>query len=167
MKAVEWKFMRMRPSGFPTVRLAQFALFLYKNPRLDSFISDSTDASIFSSLDLSPQGFWLNHYTFKENSTTLKKPLGRDKKTSIVINALAPLIFAFGLYKASEQHKEKSIALLESVASEKNNIINKWASFNIKASNAADSQALLHLKKHYCDRFKCLSCSIGHSILKS
>lgn len=167
MKAVAWKFMRMRPSGFPTVRIAQLALFIHQNIRLDAFFKESAENSIFSALDLVPGGFWSNHYTLNDVSIVREKPLGGDKKNSIIINAIAPLLFAFGIYKGSDQYKEKSMSLLESVAAEKNNIINKWKTLNTKPSNAADSQALLHLKKHYCDHFQCLSCSIGHSILKN
>lgn len=167
MNAVEWKFMRMRPSGFPTIRIAQFARLLFQTPRLDELIIEANIEQMTDALKITlSDNFWMTHYTLDESSSARKKSIGTEKTESIIINAMAPLLFAYGLYKGSDLHKERAIELLETIPAEKNNIIAIWKKLNIACATAADSQALLHLKKHYCAKSRCLECAIGHRILR-
>jgi hypothetical protein len=62
-------------------------------------------------------------------------------------------------------HRERGIQLLESLKPERNAIIRKFNEIGVNSSNSAISQALIQLKKSYCDQKKCLSCGIGIKIL--
>ena len=42
-----------------------------------------------------------------------------------------------------------------------NHIVRLWEQCGLKAENAGDSQALIQLKKEYCDKKDCLRCRIG------
>lgn len=166
MRAVQWKFMRVRPAGFPTMRIAQLARLLHQTRRLDQLLfSDSID-DILRVLKIKLDGYWQTHYTFGELTAKRTKSLGADRRDLIVINAFAPILFAYGIIKGSQTHKDKAIAMLEQVNPEKNGVISKWQVHDYTAENAADTQALLHLKKHYCDQYRCLECSIGHQLIK-
>jgi hypothetical protein len=57
--------------------------------------------------------------------------------------------------------------LLNQVKPEANAIIDKFSSFGLKAQNAFETQALLQLKNEYCNKNRCLGCSIGMELLKS
>ncbi len=167
MRAAEWKFMRMRPSGFPTIRIAQIAKLLSKIDRLDTLLFESDTHIILKEFQLSlNDGFWYNHYRFDGKSKPIKKSIGADKINSIIINAVAPLKYAYGIYQDSDELKSKAVEILDAIACEKNSVVKKWKELNMPIQSAASSQALLHLKKHFCDQKMCLQCSIGHQVFK-
>jgi hypothetical protein len=85
---------------------------------------------------------------------------------TLLINAIVPLLFAHGVYYNDDKVKEKAISWLDKIPAEKNSVIAPFASSNIPIEKANDSQALLQLKKEYCDAKRCLECSVGNSILK-
>ena len=53
----------------------------------------------------------------------------------------------------------------EETAPETNSVLAGWQRLGIIPANAADSQALLELKKNYCDPRKCLDCAVGQTML--
>ena len=55
--------------------------------------------------------------------------------------------------------------ILASVPAERNAIITRFKEAKVMPQHAFDSQALIQLKKEYCDKKKCLYCKIGHSFL--
>lgn len=168
MNPVEWSFMRMRPAGFPTIRIAQLARFINNNTKLDSLLFDVDSNTIIESLTIKiEEGYWFSHYTFDDEESPKKKTLGSSKRNVLFINVIVPIIYAYGRHTQSQEYLDKALQLLEKIGSEKNNVINNWEQLGVKCSNGSDSQALLQLKKHYCDQFKCLSCSIGHQVLKT
>ena len=157
----------MRPSGFPTIRLAQMAKLLSKIDRLDTLVFESDNKAIINKLQVTlDDGFWHEHYRFTGEPKSIKKSLGTDKINSIIINAVAPLKYAYGIYQDSDVLKSKAVDLLEEIGGEKNAVIKKWKELGIAAKSAATSQALLHLKKRYCDQKMCLHCPIGHQVFK-
>jgi len=85
---------------------------------------------------------------------------------NIIINTIVPMLFAFGNYHHEEGYKQKALSWLEETPAENNSITKGFLQLGIENKNAFDSQALLELKKEYCDRKRCLDCSVGNSILK-
>jgi len=167
MAPVEWKYAKLRPANFPTIRIAQFASFLKKHHRLDDLIMDGDTQQIKEALDIELGEYWKTHYKFDKESASRIKKLGKSAKHVIIINAIVPLLFMYGSARKSQLHKDKAIALLESLPSEKNSIINRWKSLGISVSAASDTQALIELKKQNCDLQGCMSCPIGHKIMSS
>jgi hypothetical protein len=160
------QFFKHRPDNFPTIRLSQLANLYHSQQNLFSKIS--TLNSLKSTYDLfqvSTSEYWLNHYQFDKESPKKKKALSKSFVDLILINTIIPLQFAF----AKSQGKELSedlIRLLNEVSPEKNAIIDKFHSFGIVSKSAFDSQSLLQLKNEYCNKSKCLECSIGIELLK-
>jgi hypothetical protein len=114
---------------------------------------------------VSASEYWLNHYQFDKESPKKKKSLSKSFIDLIVINTIIPLQFAF----AKSQGKEISedlIRLLNEVTPEKNAIIEKFNSFGIQPKSAFETQSLLQLKNEYCNKSKCLECSVGMELLK-
>ncbi len=112
--------------------------------------------------------YWLYHYTLKDELSKKPHPkkLGKSTIHNIIINTIAPVLFAYGTYCKEEIYKEKAILFLQELPIEDNAIIKQWKSFGIEAKSAFDSQALLELYKNYCLNKQCLHCSVGNKILK-
>lgn len=162
-----WKFGRIRPSNFPTLRLAQLAQIIHQSGDLFAFlIRDFEKSKVLKILQLSASKYWESHYTFKSSSEQSVKRLGSDAVNLILINTVAPLLFFYGQEIGALKYQELAIELLESLPPENNSITKKWTENNINSKNAADSQSLIEQINVYCKPKKCLSCGIGMQILK-
>lgn len=161
------QFFKHRPDNFPTVRLSQLANLYYVHQNLFSKISAANSVKdIYAIFEVSASNYWQNHYQFDKESIKKKKNLSKSFVDLIIINTIIPLQFAY----AKNQGKEVSedlIQLLNEVTPEKNAIIDKFISFGIKPKNALESQSLLQLKNEYCNKNRCLDCSIGIALMKS
>lgn len=161
-----WKFMRLRPSNFPTVRIAQFSMLIYKSSHLFSKIIHSADNKKIKDLFKVKASDYLDeHYRFGKKSKKSKKNLGDAAIDSILINTVIPFIFIYGKTTGNPELTEQAIAILEKLFPEENSIIRKWRKLGINAENAYNSQALLQLKNVYCDNKKCLKCRIGNQLI--
>jgi len=161
-----WKFLRLRPANFPTIRIAQFAALVHRSSHLFSKIleCESTE-QVLKLFDVFASEYWDTHYVFGKTSDEQTKNLGRNAIENIIINTAAPVIFAYGMNRNEIKYKEIALKFLEDIPSENNSIIKKWESLNIKSDNAFRSQALLELMNQYCIEKKCLSCSIGNKLI--
>lgn len=163
-----WKFMRMRPQNFPTLRLAQFAALIVHSNHLFSKILTTKDyrnsASLFENLPVHP--FWQNHYHFNKKASKVSTQLGKGAIENILINTLALFLFAYGKATDQQNFVTRSFYLLENLSPENNHIIEQFTDAGVIIKNAFDTQALLQLKKNYCNEKKCLTCGIGIKILK-
>ena len=162
-------FLRMRPSNFPTIRLAQLAMLIHQSVHLFSKLKETgstKDAIQF--LNIQANDYWNNHYllgqTSKENVP--KKP-GIQMTENILINTVIPVLFAYGIYHNDQQYKDKALAWLLCLKPEKNNITDTWKQFEVISENALDSQALIELKNNYCDEKRCLECAVGNKLLRN
>jgi hypothetical protein len=162
-----WKFLRLRPSNFPTIRLSQLAHLLYKNKNLFSEIIEATRIEDMKKLfEVSASEFWDTHYTFEKASSERQKEMGINSIEIIIINTIVPFLFVYGQQKNMEEYKEKALKILEQLPPEQNSITENWKQLGVKIDHAYRSQALLQLKNEYCDNKKCLNCMIGNKLLK-
>jgi Protein of unknown function (DUF2851) len=160
-------FLRMRPSNFPTVRFAQLAMLIHQSSHLFSKITEAKDLTeIRKMLELTANDFWHTHYTLQEASAFKKKHLGNTMMEKILINTIIPVLFSYGSIHQKETMKQKAIAWLQELPKEKNNITKNWEAAGVVHQSAFDSQALLFLKKNYCNSKNCLRCAVGNSVLK-
>jgi hypothetical protein len=160
------KFHRLRPSGFPTIRLAQIAQLFYLNEHLIFKIIDIEKVDeILKIFKVSASDYWNTHYNFEKKSKFLKKTLGKNTINSLIINVIAPFKFAYSKFKGLVNF-EKIMSLLEVIPAEKNHIIDVFNKLNINVNNALESQAFIQLYNNYCIPKKCLNCDIGNAIIK-
>ena len=163
----EWKFGRLRPQNFPHVRLSQLAALYHSGQtRFASLLEAPTSADLRALFRVSALPYWQQHYTFGQVSSASRKELQAASLDLILINTVAPLFFAYGRSTMHEALAERAFDLLESVAAEHNSIVRAWERAGISVRTAADSQALLQLRTHYCDRKDCLRCRFGAEYLK-
>ena len=163
-----WKFLRMRPANFPTIRIAQFAALLQQSVHLfSSVIEKQVVKDIYPLLDVSAGSYWDTHFTFDEpQKKSVPKNLGRTSVENIIINTIAPIKFLYASRQEHENNVEQVLQLLETVPPEKNNITAVFEADGWPAYHAAQSQALIQLYNAYCSPKRCLECSVGLSILK-
>ncbi len=164
-----WKFLRLRPLNFPTIRLAQFAALMHRNHRfLSEIISTENIKNIDASfIGINPSVYWQEHYQFGKISKPVTKTLGSSSAENILINTVAVFLFAFGKENQAEVQRNKALQLLENLPCENNFIISSFITAGVKVKSAADSQALIELKNEFCDKKCCLDCAIGHKLLKT
>jgi len=165
--ASQWKFLRLRPPNFPTVRIAQFAALVHQSAHLFSKILEAnTLRSLENLFDVEPCPYWCDRFQFDKPSVRRPKRLGRDFIHLLVINTVVPFLFFYGQQKGREDLQKRAICLLEELPPETNTLVDGWATLGVSARNAYQTQALIHLKTRYCDSKRCLECAVGNAILK-
>ncbi|MFK7806595.1 MAG: DUF2851 family protein [Saprospiraceae bacterium] len=166
LKKESFRFLRMRPANFPSIRIAQFAVLLFQSNHFFSKILAAENIQQIENMfriKLSP--YWTNHYRFDKESARKTKPLGKASIHLFIINTVAPFLFLYGKHKDESRYKDRALKLLEELPAEHNNIITEWKNLGIKTESAYQTQALLQLKNEYCQKQKCLQCAIGNRIL--
>ena len=166
MPTERWKFMRMRPSNFPTIRLAQMAQLIHKNGCLFSKIREAKNGNeVKAMFDVAASAYWETHYRFGVTTEPKPKHLGDATADVLMINAVAPLLFCYGKLHKDESVCETAMQFLEETEVEDNAIIRHFAQCGITTENAMQTQALLHLYSYFCKRKRCLECRIGNVLL--
>ena len=162
----QWKLLRLRPDNFPHVRIAQFAWLINSSTKLFSKIVENPNLGYLRGLfDCETSTYWNTSYLFVHNSLKHNKRLGNQSVNGILINAVVPFLFCFAHTKNNDELKDKALQILEQIPTERNSIIDGWQKLGLITESSFDSQALLQLKKQYCDEKKCLCCRIGHKVL--
>ena len=163
-----FKSMRVRPRSFPQVRIAQLAALLQQSGRLFSLILEKEELHQLRALfQVAPSAYWKVHYSFGKTSPKTDKLPGKASLDILLINTVAPMLFAYGKKSGIEMYCDRAIRLLESMAPERNRIVSEFIEAGITPRHAFDSQALIQLRKEYCNTRKCLYCKIGHKLLSS
>ena len=167
MPAERWKFMRMRPSNFPSIRLAQVAQLIHKNGGLFSKIRAAKDtAEVKALFDVTTSEYWETHWRLSVPTESKPKHLGEATADVLIINAVTPLLFCYGRLHKDELVCDTAMRFLEDTEAEDNAIIRHYAQCGVKAENAMQTQALLHLYGMYCKRKRCLECRIGNVLMR-
>jgi hypothetical protein len=167
LKPEQWKFFRLRPSGFPTVRLAQFAAFIQQSEHAFARILEAgTVEQVLDTFNACPSAYWMDHFIFDKPSVPQSKAMTKAFIDVLLINGVAPFLFFYGKQKGLDRHQQQAFALLEQMDAEKNSLVNGWKILGCRPQNAFQTQALIQLKTRYCDARRCLECAIGNAILK-
>ena len=164
---LHWKLLRLRPANFPHIRIAQLAKLYYLRQGLLSQLMEAESIEVVRKLlrvDTSP--FWRTHYTFHDEAPFLTKTLSDASIDLLIINTVVPFLYAFGKHKEKEALINRANQFLEEIKPENNFITRMWGECGLTAEHAGDSQALIQLKKNYCDAKKCLFCRIGYEYFK-
>lgn len=162
-----WKHMGLRPKNFPAIRIVQFVAFLQQHPSLMNWLLETSDTEEYLlSFNQSLPEYWKTHFVFGKESPPSEKNIGQQAIESILINAVAPMLFVYGEFQDRPDLKENAVYVMEDLPPEKNAELDRWIALGIQPCTAFDTQALLHLKKHYCDKHRCLFCRWGDQIIR-
>ncbi len=161
-----WKFMRLRPKNFPTVRLAQFANMVIRGSHSFSKILETESVEEFREMfHATTHPYWQNHYTFDKKSGQIEKTTGEDSINNILINTVVPFLYSYSELRNEDCYKERALKILDTIGGEENRIVRLWRQAGIVSNNSFTSQALIELFHSYCSQKKCLSCSIGNKLI--
>lgn len=147
LKESDWRYMRTRPQNFPHVRILQLAqIYQRGTAELGSLLeADSID---------------------RFRACFAMKGLSKNTLDLLIINTVVPVLYAYGRRHNEEVYEQRALDLLEQLKGENNYIMRQWQACGLKVSTAADSQALIQLKREYCDRRDCLRCRFGYEYMK-
>jgi hypothetical protein len=157
-----WKFSKLRPVNFPTIRISQLAAMLSVTGGLFSKVIASNDIKELRKVfEVSASEYWDDHYIFGKKSRNIAKNTGSVASDILLINAVIPVVFIYGKSHDNIEICERAISFLEEIAPEENKIITEWKKVGIEPGSASDTQALLQLRNNYCKKRRCLDCRIG------
>jgi hypothetical protein len=162
-----FKNLRTRPVNFPYLKLAQLAAIWIQHDTLFSCILEAgCIGDIKKCFRVHPSDYWKTHYHFYHVSPSKEKPVGENSLNILLINTVVPMLFAYGNRCKRPEYCERAIRILEALPSENNSIVSMFRNAGITVCHAGDSQALIQLKREYCEKKKCMYCRIGFRILK-
>lgn len=166
MEKESWKLFRIRPQNFPYRRIAMLAQFIEGGFRMMNRILEAEGEKEMRALfEVELSGYWIKHYTFGKPNERATATLSRSSIDIILINTVAPLLYAYGELTGNYEMTDKTIKLLEDLRAESNSIVSHFVAYGIDCPDALTSQALVQLKREYCDARKCIYCKIGHHLL--
>ena len=167
LKEESWKFMRMRPFNFPSLRIAQFAMLVHHSAHLFSKIVEEKKLSAIQLMfKHNCSEYWDTHYSFSSVSENKKKNIGTNAVNTLLINTVVPLLFFYGKTKNEHHYISRAVDFLMEIKAENNSITKEFTIHKLPVKNACDTQGLLNLEKNYCKKHLCLDCAIGNEILR-
>ena len=162
-----WKFLRLRPQNFPHIRISQLAnLYYNRRAGLSQIVGCQSIEELQDLFYTHATGYWQTHYSFGGESRKSAKQLSKQSISVIILNTVIPILFAYGRYKNDEALCDRAFRFLEELKAEDNSIIRMWRECGMDINSAADSQAIVQLKKMYCDNRDCLRCRFGYEFIK-
>lgn len=168
MNLSQWKFLRLRPANFPTLRVAQFASLITKEKALFSKILELESCKqAYALLDADQSKYWQHHYQFGRLAKAKTSSVGEASIQNIIINTIVPLLTAYGKIHDEQAYIDMAVNLLQNIPAENNKIIRQWNDLEQKVTSAFDSQALIELYNNFCMKHRCLECNVGSYLIKS
>lgn len=167
LPAYIWKWGKLRPAGFPTMRLAQLARLVQEHGSLFSVLVGNSDApALLKALQIIPSAYWQTHYRFGKVANKVSSSLGGATAEGLVVNTAAPLMAAYANQKDVPDLLDQAVSLLEQLPAEDNRIIRLWDEIGLHVRNAFDSQAAIELYNEFCTPKRCLNCQIGMALVR-
>lgn len=167
-ESLGWKMSRMRPQNFPHRRIALLANLLHTTTSLMSRIIEVRNIEdAYSLFNRQLTGYWMAHYTFGGLPVKAPTTLSKSSAALLVINVVAPLLYSYSISRGDSSASETVPSLMQSIPAERNHITDLFTEAGIKCDDAFTSQALIQLRREYCETRKCLYCRIGHRMLSA
>lgn len=163
-----WKYARTRPGNFPHRRIALLAKSLTGGFSLMAGILEAgSDPDAGRRLfDWHLDGYWTTHSDFDREAPGSPANLSEASINLLLINLVAPLLYAYGSAHGDPDGAERGLDLWHSLAPENNTYIRQWKNVGLDCDDAMRSQALIQLRREYCDKGRCLDCRFGHALLR-
>ncbi len=162
-----WRFMRLRPQNFPTIRIAQLArLYCSRQATLGALADCRTADDVRRMFATGVEGYWRTHYTFGSESREGDKRLSAASLNVLAVNTAVPVLYAYGRHRSDEAMCRRALDIMGQLPPEDNAVVRQWRECGLEAQHAADTQALIQLSRRYCERRDCLRCRFGYEYLR-
>lgn len=166
LKAESWKFMRLRPANFPSVRLWQFARVINKQTLLFSSPENYNNLKTLKvALQHAPDGYWKTHYNPGGKEQKEIGAMGDSSVENVMMNTIAPFLFFYGKQTAKDSFIAFALDCFDDLAFESNVKTRHFTKAGLKLKTAGESQALINLFDNYCKNKRCLQCGIASQLL--
>jgi hypothetical protein len=163
-----WKFSKLRPVNFPTIRISQLAAMLSVTGGLFSKVIVAQELKTLRDVfEVSASEYWDNHYVFGKISRKIPKSTGAVASDILLLNAVIPIVFVYGKIHDNREVSERALSFLDEIKAEANTIVNDWKKAGVEARSSFDSQGLIQLRNEYCKKRRCLDCRIGARLIVS
>ncbi len=167
MSKSQWRFLRLRPGNFPSLRLAQLGAIIHHRQNLFSKILEYEDLKSLTDLfTVQPSDYWLSHYQFTKTSRSQWHTMGQATIESIIINTVVPVWVAYGKMVDEQRFIDRAVNILQQLPAEENKITRTWKDAGISTHSSFDSQALIELFNNFCQKKNCLNCNIGACLVR-
>ena len=167
MSKAQWRFLRLRPGNFPSLRLAQLGGIIHYRKNLFSSVLHCDDLkSLVELFTVNPSEYWLGHYQFTKKSKSEWHTLGQASILSVIINTVVPVWVAYGKMMDEHRYVDQAIKILQQIPAEENKITKTWKEAGISTQSSFDSQALIELFNNFCQKKNCLNCNIGACLVR-
>ncbi len=165
---LQWKMARTRPQNLPHRRMAALAEKIHQGFHLVGTLHDAaTLDDMRRELAVELHGYWATHFTFSGESAHTPRALGKSSIDTLIINVAIPLRLAYAIYQGDTTALTSNIELLEQLEPENNSVTRIFADTGLDISDAFRSQALIQLRREYCEKRKCIYCRFGHKMLSA
>ena len=153
-------FLRMRPSNFPTIRLAQLASLVSSHHNIiDKLLSFRTLEELHAYFTIEVSPYWIDHYLPDKASCSMPKKIGLGLINTIIINMIIPIQMLMKIRKGKKGSSIEELSILELLPPDQCRLLYEFKHAGIKAENAFQSQALLELYSQKCRVRECAGCS--------
>ncbi len=161
-----WKFHRLRPLNFPTVRISQFAGLINTGSSLFGILKKCRDTGgLRKVLSSAASSYWDNHYTFGSYKKGKEKRTGSTMINVLMINTIIPMLFLYGRETGMDEYCNRAVNMLDDIEAEDNRVLREWSEAGIRPYSALESQGLIHIREKYCKNRQCLNCPFGSKLI--
>ena len=176
MSEDDWHLFKVRPSNFPTRRLAamSYLLLRYREKgilealirQLDKAPVDTGCSGLGKALRVTTDGYWANHLDLGlPSQMSLPTLLGEGRAADIIVNVLLPFAAAWGRFTARMELARKAFDLYRhhprlDVNTVERHIRNQLGINHYLVNSAQRQQGLIHIYKTLCSQGKCHQCPI-------
>ncbi len=181
MHAHDWKFFRLRPENFPTLRLAGAARLIVRISTSDFLKTivhllkeehrPQVQYGLLRELFIVPaDGFWMTHYRLGERSSTpIHALIGPSRADEIILNTIIPVILLYARIFRDSLLRRHVLALYESCTAGASTSITKMMVNQLVRDTVSLDRAMLHqgcyqLYKAYCLEDRCSECPVGNAV---
>jgi hypothetical protein len=163
-----WRFLRLRPASFPTLRISQFASLIHNRLPLTECLLGTTSMTELEQLfRTGASEYWNTHYLFGSSSPALPKFPGEQFIATLIVNVIVPFLLAIEKNEKRSSMGVRAREILLQLKAESNKIIKNWSNLGVRPESAMESQALLQLYNVYCKQKNCLECEIGTELIRA
>lgn len=162
-----WNLLRLRPSNFPCLRIAQLAALLVRDKNLLDTLLHTSDLEVLRRcFAVSADSYWRTHYHFGRETEPHGVALGASTADSLLINTVVPFLFAHYKFFGVDEKLESVMMVWDRLPFEDNRLTRVCEGTPLPRGSALDSQAVIELLGQYCTKKRCMECTVGDRIIQ-